>query len=158
MSSSVFKFHKNTNALPGGKPGAGFGKNQIRCVESRPITSRYRMIPNENQPADEIGRAIRNGIGAVAKLTSNKRCPMKSRATRKTMIKVAFLLPVVFTATLVQAEPYVPKDGGQVLETLRSTAFDPVEHEIRALRARLTADPGNLTLACEFARRCIERS
>jgi tetratricopeptide (TPR) repeat protein len=26
------------------------------------------------------------------------------------------------------------------------------------LRARLTAEPGNLTLACEFARRCIERS
>jgi Flp pilus assembly protein TadD len=83
---------------------------------------------------------------------------MKSRATRKTTIKISFLLPVVFTATLVQAEPYVPKDGGQVLETLRSTAFDPAEHEIRALRARLAGEPGNLTLACEFARHCIERS
>jgi len=61
-------------------------------------------------------------------------------------------------ATSVRAEPYLPKDGGQVLETLRSTAFDPAEHEIRALRARLAAEPGNLTLACELARRCIERS
>ena len=79
-------------------------------------------------------------------------------AFRKIVVKITFLLPVVFPATLLQAEPYLPKDGGQVLETLRSTAFDPVEHEIRALRARLTAEPGNLTLACEFARRCIERS
>jgi Flp pilus assembly protein TadD len=72
--------------------------------------------------------------------------------------KIRWLLAVVFTATLVRAEPYLPKDGGQILETLRSTAFDPAQHEIRALRARLTAEPGNLTLACELARRCIERS
>jgi Flp pilus assembly protein TadD len=83
---------------------------------------------------------------------------MKSRARRKIVIKVTFLLPVVFTATLVRAEPFLPKEDGQVLETLRSTAFDPDEHEIRALRARLTSEPTNLTLACDFARRCIERS
>jgi Flp pilus assembly protein TadD len=83
---------------------------------------------------------------------------MTSRSSRRIVGKITGLLAVVFAATLVRAEPYLPKDGGQVLETLRSTAFDPAAHEIRALRARLTAEPGNLSLACEFARRCIARS
>jgi tetratricopeptide (TPR) repeat protein len=72
--------------------------------------------------------------------------------------KIAVLLALVIAATVVRSEPFLPKDGGQVLETLRSTAFDPADHEIRALRARLNAEPGNLTLACQFARRCVERS
>jgi len=72
--------------------------------------------------------------------------------------KMTSLLIVIFTATVVRAGPFLPKDGGQVLETLRSTAFDPADREIRALRARLTAEPGNPALACQFARRCIERS
>jgi Flp pilus assembly protein TadD len=83
---------------------------------------------------------------------------MTSRASQKNVGKITFLLGVVFTATVVRSEPFLPRDGGQVLETLRSTAFDPADHEIRALRARLNAEPGNLTLACRFARLCIERS
>jgi Flp pilus assembly protein TadD len=73
------------------------------------------------------------------------------------MGKIALLLLAVFTTLSVQSEPFLPKDGSQVLETLRSTAFDPADHEIRALRARLAAEPGNLTLACQLARLCIER-
>jgi tetratricopeptide (TPR) repeat protein len=83
---------------------------------------------------------------------------MTSPVSQNRARKITLLLVVIFTATGLRAEPFLPKDGGQVLETLRSTAFDPADHEIRALRARLTAEPGNLTLACQFARRCIERS
>jgi Flp pilus assembly protein TadD len=83
---------------------------------------------------------------------------MTFRDTRKIVGKINCLLVVVFTATAVRSEPFLPRDGGQVLETLRSTAFDPADHEIRALRAQLTANPTNLTLACQCARRCIERS
>jgi Flp pilus assembly protein TadD len=83
---------------------------------------------------------------------------MTSHPSQKNIGKITSFLALVFTVTVVRSEPFLPKDGGQVLETLRSTAFDPADHEIRALRARLTSEPGNLTLACRFARRCIERS
>ncbi|MGA2248333.1 MAG: hypothetical protein ABSH48_25400 [Verrucomicrobiota bacterium] len=59
---------------------------------------------------------------------------------------------------VAKCEPYLPHDGGEVLEKLRATAFDPKAREMRQLRARLTADPDNLALACQFARCCIERS
>jgi tetratricopeptide (TPR) repeat protein len=69
---------------------------------------------------------------------------------------VAFL--VLNFATLVRSEPYVPRGGGEILEKLRATAFDPTAHEIHQLRARLAAEPDNISLACQLARRCIERS
>ena len=72
--------------------------------------------------------------------------------------QISILLLAAFTAFVIHAEPFLPKDGNQVLETLRSTAIDPADHEIRALRTRLNADPTNLTLACQLARRSIERS
>jgi hypothetical protein len=77
---------------------------------------------------------------------------------RKLLADWLALLCLVFGAASSYSGPFIPRDGGEVLETLRSTAFDPVDHEIRQLRARLTADPGNLNLACQFAQRCIERS
>jgi len=64
----------------------------------------------------------------------------------------------VGAGTGLQAEPYLPKDGSEVLETTRSTAFDPVAHQMRELRGRLATDPENVPLACQFARSCIERS
>jgi tetratricopeptide (TPR) repeat protein len=82
---------------------------------------------------------------------------MKSRVLQKAIGRTAIFLVVLSAAAWVRCEPFLPKDGNQVLETLRSTAFDPADHEIRALRARLSAEPTNLTLACQFARRCIER-
>jgi tetratricopeptide (TPR) repeat protein len=61
-------------------------------------------------------------------------------------------------ATVVRSEPYIPHDGGEILEKLRATAFDPTAREIHQLRTRLAADPTNISLACQLARRCIERS
>jgi tetratricopeptide (TPR) repeat protein len=83
---------------------------------------------------------------------------MNSRASRRMIVKITFVPAVVFTVALVHAEPFLPNDGGQVLETLRFAPLDPADHEIRALRARLNADPGNVVLACQFVQRCIERS
>jgi tetratricopeptide (TPR) repeat protein len=80
-------------------------------------------------------------------------------STRRTLTAGwSVLFCLIFGATSAHSDPFLPKDGGQVLESLRSTAFDPVDHEIRQLRGHLTADPGNLNLACQYARRCIERS
>jgi len=70
----------------------------------------------------------------------------------------ALFLVLFFATELARGAAYVPKDPSQVLETLRATAFDPTVHEIRQLRTQLDANPTNVTLACEFARRCIERS
>jgi Flp pilus assembly protein TadD len=67
-------------------------------------------------------------------------------------------MTVMSLVMVANSEPYVPTNDGMMLEKLRTTAFDPGAHEIRELRTRLTADPTNLSLACEYARRCIERS
>jgi Tfp pilus assembly protein PilF len=55
------------------------------------------------------------------------------------------------------AEPFVPRDGAQVLEHLRASPSDAGGRELRQLRARLSADANNLALASQYARRCIER-
>jgi predicted Zn-dependent protease len=56
-----------------------------------------------------------------------------------------------------RAEPYAPKDAGQVLERLRATAFDPAQRQLRDLRAQLNREPTNATLAGKFVRCCIDR-
>jgi Tfp pilus assembly protein PilF len=56
------------------------------------------------------------------------------------------------------AEPFVPRDGAQVLEHLRASSADPGARELRELRRQLSADANNLGLAAHYARRCIERS
>ena len=53
------------------------------------------------------------------------------------------------------AQPYRPTDDAEVLERLPRSATGGDLGELRALRQRLTADPGNLSLAVEFARRSI---
>ncbi len=83
---------------------------------------------------------------------------MKAPATQPFSARSFALLLYLLTATCARSEPFTPKDGGQVLETLRPTAFDPVAREIRELRARLAVDPANVPLACRLARRCIDRS
>ena len=77
-------------------------------------------------------------------------------AKNLTIFLACFL--VIGNATLTRSEPYLPQNGSVVLEKLRATAFDPGAHEIRELRNRLSADPTNLCLACQYARSCIERS
>jgi tetratricopeptide (TPR) repeat protein len=53
------------------------------------------------------------------------------------------------------AAPYVPKDGSQVIEHLPAR-ISAEQREIRAWQERLRADPGNVTLAVQVARRDIE--
>ena len=55
-------------------------------------------------------------------------------------------------------EAYHPMRGSEVLETIRSSSFGPVDRELRKLRARLKAAPTNLVIASQFARLCLERS
>ena len=83
---------------------------------------------------------------------------MISRVTQFSLARCLAALCVISLTTIARATPYIPQDGSKVLEKLRTTAFDPGAHEIRELRTRLSADPTNLSLACQYARRCIERS
>jgi Flp pilus assembly protein TadD len=86
---------------------------------------------------------------------TNKRIAWVSQ---KLLTKCLTCFLFISAATICNCEPYLPQDGSVVLEKLRATAFDPGAHEIRELRNRLSADPTNLSLACQYARRCIERS
>jgi predicted Zn-dependent protease len=58
----------------------------------------------------------------------------------------------------VGAEPFVPADGEQVLERLRSSGLASEGRELRELRRQLNMDPTNLTLAQQCAYQCIERA
>jgi hypothetical protein len=60
--------------------------------------------------------------------------------------------------SIVNAGPFIPANDDVVLEKLRATAFDPAAHQTRELHERLTRDPTNIVIACQFARCCIERS
>ena len=101
-----------------------------------------------------IYNVCRNPLHSIL-ITLNNWCFMAMSVPHRS---IAVILAVVFAATLARSEPFLPKRRQfQVLETLRSTAFDPADHEIRSLRARLTAEPTNLPVACQFARRCLER-
>lgn len=97
----------------------------------------------------------------MACLLKNKMDSASRRIRGRAKYFSAKYLTVIFffaLALIGRADPYLPKNGNEVLEELRPTAFDPAAHEIRDLRARLTADPTNLSLACQYARICIERS
>ena len=61
-------------------------------------------------------------------------------------------------AGFISAEPFLPANGAQVLERLRSPALDPGAREIHELRVRLTAAPQDLGLALQLAQKCIERA
>ena len=80
------------------------------------------------------------------------------RVSQFSLARCLAALCVISLTTIARATPYIPQDGSKVLEKLRTTAFDPDAHEIRELRTRLSAEPTNLSLACQYARRCIERS
>jgi tetratricopeptide (TPR) repeat protein len=66
-------------------------------------------------------------------------------------------LPVLLHAGPAAAAPHIPADGNQVVERLPSRA-DPVQRELLRLRTALNAAPGDLRLACDLARRYIERA
>jgi tetratricopeptide (TPR) repeat protein len=77
--------------------------------------------------------------------------PVSNRSPLIALIMVLGLLAA-------HAEPFAPTDGNQVLERLRAKPFDPATQHLHELRARLATDPANPTVACEFARQCIELS
>lgn len=60
-------------------------------------------------------------------------------------------------APLAHAAPYIPADGAQVIERLPSRN-DPALRELKRLRAELAANPQNLALALDLARRYINQS
>jgi tetratricopeptide (TPR) repeat protein len=68
------------------------------------------------------------------------------------------LSAILVLAGSASAEPFLPRDGAQVLERLRAAPLDPATRETRQLRAQLSENPTNLAVASQFARMCIERS
>ena len=60
-------------------------------------------------------------------------------------------------ANSARAIPHIPTDGKQVVERLPSRA-DPVQRELRQLRADLSANPNDLPRAASLARRYIEQA
>lgn len=59
-------------------------------------------------------------------------------------------------ASPVLAAPFVPTDPDQVLETLPRTTMDPQRQALQALRRQLAAQPNDLELALQVARRNLE--
>ncbi|MYN20408.1 hypothetical protein GTP81_27070 [Rugamonas sp. FT107W] len=69
------------------------------------------------------------------------------------MKKPLFAL-LLCAATAVQAAPYLPASGRQVIETLPRRG-DPVQQELRRMRSELNARPGDMALATALATRYI---
>ena len=68
----------------------------------------------------------------------------------RTTIIIALALPTA----LAQAAPYIPSSGKQVIETLPRRG-DPVQQQLRSLRAELNAKPTDVALATSVAQRYI---
>jgi Tfp pilus assembly protein PilF len=70
-------------------------------------------------------------------------------------LRAAIPLLLALSALSARATPYIPADGAQVVETLPRRG-DPVQRELRQLRARLDATPNDMALATDLARRYID--
>ncbi|MQA22671.1 tetratricopeptide repeat protein [Rugamonas rivuli] len=70
------------------------------------------------------------------------------------MKKPIYALLLLAAATAIQAAPYIPASGAQVIETLPRRG-DPVQQELRRMRSELNARPNDLTLATTLATRYI---
>ena len=68
------------------------------------------------------------------------------------------VLLFVLTALSAQAAPFVPAADNHVLERLPYQPNEPVQQQLRSLRAQLQAQPHNLSVAVEVARRdfCVQ--
>jgi len=69
---------------------------------------------------------------------------------------VAVILGVVLPIGLPVAAPFLPQHDGQVLERLPARRDDPAMAELRQLRERLAAAPGNAEAAAALAQRYFE--
>ena len=58
----------------------------------------------------------------------------------------------LLVAGALQAEPYIPRSDGEILEHLPFRPNDPVVREINDLRRQLAADPNNVQVALQPAR------
>lgn len=70
------------------------------------------------------------------------------------MKKPMYALLLLAAATAIEAAPYVPASGAQVIETLPRRG-DPVQQELRRMRSELNAHPNDMALATTLATRYI---
>jgi Tfp pilus assembly protein PilF len=82
----------------------------------------------------------------------DRRCAAPPGAALRSGAVMLWLLAALAAA----AAPFVPASDEQVLERLPVAPADPVQRDLRDLRARLAREPGNLSLAVTLARRYAE--
>jgi len=73
----------------------------------------------------------------------------------KRFIGLMIIVVALVSTPALLAIPFEPDHDEQVLERLPAAA-NPVNHELRALRNRLNANPGQLDIAVKLAKRYIE--
>ncbi|HEX7984976.1 MAG TPA: hypothetical protein VF616_15770 [Duganella sp.] len=69
-------------------------------------------------------------------------------------MKRIIIIALALSAIAARAAPYIPSDGRQVIETLPRRG-DPVQQQLRSLRAELNARPTDIALATDVAHRYI---
>ena len=105
-----------------------------------------------------------NGPGSFrhalsAEIVSNRNKTQLPRNTQRATPGHVQALSVILVCTnFAHAEPFLPSEGSQVLEHIRSTSAQPGARALKELRGRLAVDPQNLDVAEQFARECIARS
>ena len=78
------------------------------------------------------------------------------KACKRATGSVTLVLALILAGTC-QATPYIPADGKQVVEHLPSRA-DPVQRELKQLRAELSTNPNDVARAAALAQRYIEQA
>nr|WP_315215833.1 hypothetical protein [uncultured Duganella sp.] len=69
-------------------------------------------------------------------------------------MRTTIAIALALSAGAAQAAPYIPSSGKQVIETLPRRG-DPVQQQLRSLRAELNARPTDIALAASVAQRYI---
>lgn len=69
-------------------------------------------------------------------------------------MRTTIVIALALSAAAAQAAPYIPSSGKQVIETLPRRG-DPVQQQLRSLRAELNAKPTDIALATSVAQRYI---
>ena len=89
-------------------------------------------------------------------MDSSPRFKTSDRSPRLTIAGVAWVM--LLSPFWANSEPFVPREGSQVLERVRNGPTDEGASKLRELHARLAGDLNNLELASQFARECIDRN
>ena len=69
-------------------------------------------------------------------------------------MRTTIIIALALSAAAAQAAPYIPSSGKQVIETLPRRG-DPVQQQLRSLRAELNAKPTDIALTTSVAQRYI---